>query len=124
MKKYKTINGWTKEAMIEQVKKYVPNTPGRPCKKNGICSYSDGRGHRCAVGAFIPNALRASFKVEGTVDELLDQTPEVVHFLPLEEPALQEMQREHDWCEVGYPYEEDSPQERVVNWIMKRVRNG
>lgn len=50
--KYQCINGWTKEKMIEHVKKEFK---GKSINSNGNCVYRGPNGTKCAVGMFIPD---------------------------------------------------------------------
>lgn len=58
MKKFKCINGYTKDKMIEMIKTRMLDH--RSMNSVGTyCSYLAPDGNRCAVGVFIPDGHRS-----------------------------------------------------------------
>lgn len=96
--KYKLANGWTKEKVMEQVKKY---NNGTRCQNQYTkeCFYSKD-GNRCAVGCFIPDDHIAALEFRGGSLDLLLEYPELNKFMPFDDPrALSHFQGAHD---TGY----------------------
>lgn len=54
MQKLTLINGWTKERVLEQVKK---RNNGKPAIINDHCRYRTPEGNCCVAGCFIPDEL-------------------------------------------------------------------
>lgn len=79
---YKLANGWTKEKVLNQVKKY--NNGTRAMKPVGDeCSYRTEDGNRCAVGAFIPDHYDVTaFYFSGAARVLIERYPDLAQYMP------------------------------------------
>jgi hypothetical protein len=115
MTKFKTKNGWTKERMIAQIRKYNDGT--RALDEFGTCRYQTSSGNRCAVGCFIHDGhegLRSRRALYG----LLADHPDLNDVIPLDYSALSKMQSIHD--------DEDGKgdvRDRLESWINKNVED-
>lgn len=116
MSKYRPINGWTKEKMIERIQQ--KNLGRRSINKGStICLYRAENGNACAVGSFIPDDLyRKEMDEVGGAYSLVKYFPELVPHMPLDGEPLLAMQSVHDATEDG-----DDPRPRLVNWINENV---
>jgi hypothetical protein len=98
MTKFKTQNGWTKERMIAQIRKY--NNGTRAIDVYGECKYQDHNGNRCAVGCFLPDG-HEGFNTTVNVYNLLRKFPDLNDIVPIKHMALSIMQGVHDECDTG-----------------------
>jgi hypothetical protein len=90
---YKCINGWTKEKMKAQVRKY---NNGTKSENKGMCLYKNGN-NRCAIGCFIPDDKIDELKShKGTVESLLHHHPDLKVNMPLKIGSLISFQEAHD----------------------------
>jgi hypothetical protein len=90
---YKLINGWTKEKVMEQVKKYNNNTKA----KNKIaCVYLAPNGNRCAIGCFIPDGHPALTATSCAASELVNEYPDLKTVMPFRASELDDFQVAHD----------------------------
>lgn len=91
--KYKTANGWTKETIKAQIRKY---NNGKKAEKYGVCQYLTPEGNRCAIGCFIPSghiALESKKSVKG----VLEDYPELKDKMPFDDiSGLRNFQGAHD----------------------------
>lgn len=96
---YKLANGWTKERVLAQVKKYNNGTRAMKPTGNG-CSYRAEDGNRCAIGAFIPDHYDVTaFYFGGTARALIEDYSDLAQYMPFNDPlALTDFQRAHDDC--------------------------
>lgn len=90
---YKLQNGWTKESMKARIIERVPRD--YKCMSGAECCYLDHNGKTCAVGAFIPDKHEGQ-DFEGQADLLLDNFPDLIASMPLEEEGLMNFQNIHD----------------------------
>lgn len=88
----KYINGWTKETVIAQFKKYNDNTK---CRGPLGCLYESGLGNRCAIGCFLGDDAKQYNYLGGVVD-LLRKNPTLESLMPFEGEELQKFQSAHD----------------------------
>src|ERR1700677_3554187 len=97
---YKLANGWTKEKVLAQVKKYNNGTRAMKPTNVGGCTYKAENGNRCAVGCFIPdNYDVTAFYFVGGARALIKNYPDLAQYMPFDKPlALVEFQRAHDDC--------------------------
>ena len=95
MTKFKLINGWTKESVMAQAKKYN-NDYTSVNSFTGSCSYENRDGNRCAIGCFIPDG-HISLKATENVKHLLEMYPELANKMPLESKGLVKFQDVHDF---------------------------
>jgi len=89
------LNGWTKEKVLEQIKK---KNLGYPAKNDdGSCFYRqdvNGQTNCCLVGAFIPDDLyHEGMEFQG-IDDILDKTLE--KHMPMDVDSMAELQGYHD----------------------------
>lgn len=115
--KFKTINGWTKESMIDYIKKEFK---GRSVDiyKN-ICLYRGPEGKKCIVGLFIPDNLYKP-ELEGKSLKLHIENNnvsfnEIIKQLPLPYEAMQYLQLIHDRDDLKNTLDE------ILYWIEKNV---
>ena len=111
MKKFKTINGYTKKQMIRFFKDY--NTGKRCILDWGDCLYSDGKGNHCAVGCFIPDD-HPGMNFVGGVRHLLWEHPELESVMPLSTEGMLKLQMVHDTCR-------GNTIEAMVDWVDENV---
>lgn len=128
MKKYKPINGFTKQKIIDTIKAKIKGRPSYKTDKNtnrGTCLYEDYEGNRCAIGAFIPDGHEALSFIGG-VDRLLssDWYPDLYDYMPLETDALEGLQGVHDMCTPNNNKgKEINPVPKLIEWIEKYVKD-
>ena len=117
---HQTINGWTKEKMIETI--YAGNKGKCAVIRNHfeqiVCSYLTEDGNKCAVGCFIPDGHIAQTRTT-TAGALLADYPDLVHFMPLEIAGLIVMQKTHDQFRAG----EKDPRPAIKLWIENNVED-
>jgi hypothetical protein len=78
---FKLINGWTKETVLAQVKKYNNGTKAIR-EETGHCAYKTAQGNRCAVGAFIPDGHTAALNSSASGSGMIENFPELKPFMP------------------------------------------
>lgn len=109
---YKLINGWTKEKVLAQVKKY---NNGKQALAVGIdkfgsaapmCMYKTPDGNRCFVGAFIPDNHPGLMLENANAPRLLRRYPDLSAHMPFEGYALLSFQGVHD-DDCGRDYHEN-----------------
>jgi hypothetical protein len=94
---YKLANGWTKEKVMQQIKKYNSGTKAKIPGCFG-CSYQTPYGNRCAIGCFIPDG-HPGLKSGSLVNDLLEVYPELKDKMPFRSMrALRAFQITHDSC--------------------------
>lgn len=94
---YKFSNGWTKQKVMEQIRKYNDGTPA--VGNCGNCLYEDNKGNRCAIGCFIPDGHPGLQARESDVVALLIRFPDLQDYLPFSElHVLNDFQVCHDAC--------------------------
>jgi hypothetical protein len=93
---YKLINGWTKETVMAQVKKYNDGTRSIVLwDDKEQCSYEDERGNRCAVGCFIPDMHKALMDIKCASDTVANHQ-DLWKLVPFDGDTLDVFQRTHD----------------------------
>lgn len=114
--KYRTANGWTKDKMKKQIKKY--NTGIRAAFLNDCVYRCPVTMNRCAIGCFIPDKAEDKvFKTGGAATGLLKLYPELIKYMPLEDDiALNKFQNIHDSCE-------GNTHESLFKWIDENVED-
>lgn len=121
MEKFKLINGWTKERVLEQVKKYNKGLPATV--RNQACAYLTEDGNRCAVGCFIPDghpSLRAGNTA--SVGDLLREYPELMENMPFTEgAAIAQFQGAHDACSSDNPLRSKDVYAAVTRFLEESV---
>jgi hypothetical protein len=92
---YKLINGWTKEKVMKQIKKYNNDRVSfSPSQR--VCVYQTRNGaNRCAVGCFIPDG-HPGLKHEGDVESLLTEYPDLKTIMPFDILEIADFQCQHD----------------------------
>ena len=118
---YKLSNGWTKEKVMEQIKKYNNNTRAI---RGTQCQYKDENGNRCAIGCFIPDEHNG-LGFQGGVGDLLKNYPDLKLYMPLDDiMGLESFQVAHD---ESYSYGQDKTKiglpvyPRIVEWLEENV---
>jgi hypothetical protein len=98
MEKFKLANGWTKETVMAQIKKYNNNTKAfDPVLR--VCTYKTPYDNRCAIGCFIPDGHKALGCVGGA-DMIVECFPELKKLMPFAKSyELVMFQMAHDKCE-------------------------
>jgi hypothetical protein len=115
---YKTMNGWTKQSMIDAIMKGNNGTKSLSPDDPNLCAYRGSNANKCAVGCFIPDD-KYSDKMEGLlVGMVVQRHPHLADCFPIALQGLREMQRYHD----GAMNEED-PREVLVSWINDNVED-
>lgn len=101
--KHKLRPGFTKASVMEQIKKYNNGTKST----DGIsCSYLTPDGNRCAIGAFIPTNHPALLSIALTVNNLLEEFPDLRPLMPFDTHlALYYFQGSHDCCSENSVYD-------------------
>src|SRR5271156_3153544 len=90
---YKLANGWTKETVMAQIKKY--NNGTKATRESGSCTYLAKDGNRCAIGCFIPDGHKALLD-DGSAYHIVDY-PELAKLMPFDDRCiLQVFQEIHD----------------------------
>lgn len=92
------INGWTKEKVMAQIKKYNDGT--RSVNKMApdnetYCSYQNAEDNRCFVGCFIPSDHKALTSGKDII-ALMDEFPSLEDLMPFEIGELSLFQTVHD----------------------------
>lgn len=91
---YKLANGWTKEKVMEQIKKYNRGT--KSTNRYGSCVYRSDDGNRCAIGCFIPEDHPGLQTIAGS-SWLLEEHPDLKKLMPFTYwKALERFQETHD----------------------------
>lgn len=113
---YKPINGWTKQSMIQHIKKeFKGKSINAP---DGYCLYRGPEGKKCAVGMFIPDEkyrpeMDGSDLDNGyTVFQIHNICP---NNMPLEGFGLQSLQAVHDRSNPSETLQD------MLEWIEKNV---
>lgn len=111
---YKTINGWTKEKMIEQIK--LRNNGTKSVDRIvGGCFYRGINNNCCAVGCFIPDEeYKYSFDVARSFYEVYSQ---LKRFMPLNFNGMCNMREVHD------NFEGEDMHVVLENWINENVQD-
>lgn len=96
--KFQTINGWTKEKMIQQIKSRNNGKPSLVVKGGEpSCVYRNPvDGNCCAAGCFIPDEKYSQAMEGGTIIRVLKDFPSLSASMPLEGPGMAELQCAHD----------------------------
>lgn len=116
--KYQTLNGWTKEKMVEQIKKYNNGTKAWS-DSISACMYLTSDNNRCAAGCFIPDA-HPGLRFQGSVDRLVTGHPGLEKLLPLNISGMMMMQNEHDRVSTS---ENVSMHDILTRWIESNVED-
>ncbi len=111
---YKTINGYTKQSMIEAI--YKGNNGKKASTESG-CSYKTLDGNKCAAGCFIPDDSKANTS-GGYIDAVLRMYPELKKCMPLDLDGMIKLQEEHDNSVIGMDIHEV-----LTNWINENVED-
>jgi len=114
---FKPINGWTKQRMLEHVKREFKGKSENLVHYN-TCLYRGPNGTKCAVGMFIPDKLYDSGMDDGSqndVESLLSEHAELAKIMPLDLLVLKEFQSIHDNSS------KDACLSNIIQWIDKNV---
>lgn len=88
---YKTINGWTKQSMIEHIE---TEFKGKSITSSGSCRYRIGDGKKCAIGMFIPDD-KYSKAMEGCIN-ISELSEKYEISFPLHPSLMRQLQIIHD----------------------------
>lgn len=110
----KLINGWTKQRVMEQVKKYNNGTKAYS-HITASCEYLTDN-NRCAVGCFIPDGHEALY-TRMRADKLLERYPELSKVMPFSPTNLIVFQNVHDFTKNG-----ESTYDRIEDFLDTSVR--
>lgn len=100
----KLINGWTKESVMAQVKKYNNGTKATSDINPEICVYQNKSGNRCAIGCFIPDGHPA-LGSKKPANMLIFDYPNLKYYMPFDtEDGLRKFQKAHDRAYAGKVY--------------------
>lgn len=121
---FQTMNGWTKEKMIEQIKnEMLDHVSANPNVSNRmVCAYRADDGNKCAIGVFIPNEVYNS-SMEGRTP----LSPEFWHvlamYMPLNAHGMWQMQQIHDHSDVLFKnaMRPIDPRPLLIEWIQNNV---
>lgn len=92
----KLINGWTKETVMAQVKKYNNGTKAVVGdSRDESCVYRSKSGNRCFIGCFIPDG-HPGLNVIGSAETLLREYKNLKMCMPFASPDLLIFQSVHD----------------------------
>lgn len=118
--KYKTINGWTKEKMLEVVKarpfeeRAVFSFLGEDGIVHTICEYLSKNGNKCAAGLFIPDG-HPSQMINDTIGHKLYKHPDLKTVMPLDTAGMQAFQDVHDGAITV------SAKSLMIKWVEEMV---
>lgn len=117
---FNTINGWTKESMINHIK---ANFKGKSTDSDGdVCMYRGPKGLKCAIGVFIPDNL-----YQARMDSphglgykgLFQQFPDLFEHMPLPVNIMGKLQVIHDGAYASPKVDESL--DDMLKWIEKNV---
>lgn len=92
---YKPINGWTKQDIIDNIKKEFKGKGYSSIERK--CQYRGDNGTKCAVGMFIPDELYNPQMDDGlNVSTLMLNFPGIESIMPLNLRGLIDIQNIHD----------------------------
>lgn len=121
--KFKCINGFTKEKMIDVVNNEFK---GKSFVGSSGCRYKTYDGRKCAVGMFIPDSKydegmdnRSHFGNSVSITYLLHYFPNVEVDMPLDHDGLVSFQSCHDGLNLMLSI--DKQKEVLLDWINKYV---
>lgn len=117
--KYRPINGWTRQSIIEVIKARNSDEPATMLDECGwrSCVYKTARDNRCAIGLFIPDDHEALRATNTNVSGLLRIYPDLKSVMPLEGNALTVFQGVHDAMEK----ELCGVKLALIEWVEKNV---
>jgi len=108
---YQTINGWTKNKMIQYIK---DNFKGKSYNEFGKCLYRGPEGKKCAAGLFIPDEKYNERMENKSAGSLVKNWS--IEF-PLKETAMDSLQQVHDESK------EDETLNNMISWIKRNVED-
>ena len=127
MDQYQTINGWTKQKMIDHI---IKNFKGRSYdKENESCLYRGPKGKKCAVGLFIPESLNSEIGNNNAsiARDLIRESYAISKVMPLEVEGLMSMQEAHDTGDETSAKLDNRTNEEVLqdilSWVYNYVKN-
>lgn len=122
------INGWNREKVMAQLKKYNNGTRAMKPSSSSlgdhtVCSYKDENDNRCFIGAFIPDNHSALTK-EADVFSLLSKYPDLERKMPIDLLSLGGFQQVHDnYGNIYYGPAKLSLHEVAENWLKNNVED-
>lgn len=92
----KFVNGWTKDSVRAQVKKFNNGSKALDKANSELCRYENSEGNRCFIGAFLPND-HAGLDSLDSVLELGTKFPDIAKYLPFNKVNdIIDFQQSHD----------------------------
>lgn len=107
---YKTINGWTKQSMIEHIE---TEFKGKSITSSGSCRYLTDDGKKCAIGMFIPY-YKYSKEMEGLIN-ISELSKKYKISFPLHPSIMRQLQIIHDESPI------DNCLTNMLAWIENNV---
>lgn len=109
---YKTINGWTKEKMIQHVK---DNFKGKSVNLSGLCVYRGRNETKCAAGLFMKDEDYSFAFEHRNIKTLMKEHPEIKDSMPLDSDGMISLQFIHDERVA------EDPLPKILNFIEHEV---
>ncbi len=98
--KYKPINGWTKQGIVDHITKEFKGKSISLDYTNDdetvLCLYRNPEGKKCVVGMFIPDNQYNPIMERENVVSIINSFPHIMNFLPLHKEAMRDLQSIHD----------------------------
>jgi hypothetical protein len=112
---YKPVNGWTKDAIIKQLRLKNNGSKSEVYESDGKlhCRYRGDNNNACSIGCFIPDDLYNTTMEGLGVSHLLERFP-LADKMPLPLEALIRLQCVHD-LRLG------DVRENMIDWVLKNV---
>lgn len=119
---FQTVNGWTKERVIEHVKHNFRGKTLRYLDSPHFCAYRSPEGRKCAAGLFIPDELYNADMEGKPIGYVTAEHEDVIKVLPLTVTGMGNFQDVHDTLENDLPVSEQLFQ--LVTWLEQNVVDG
>jgi hypothetical protein len=119
---YKTINGWTKQKMIDHV---IAEFRGRSVNTSKSCQYRGPNGKKCAIGMFIPDSIYKDDMdgILGRYSNVATAYPKINDFMPLNPMACKYLQDVHDGNSKEFFDMSSTDVERTDDEVLSDILN-